>query len=330
MWGQLIGTRLALACLLASAVLASACAGDNGGGTSGASGEKARVYYLLPTLEDQAYLDNMAGAKAGAKNFTDVAFRFDAGNSREGAADMVRRVESAVTKQYDVIALLPGAVANEITPALRKATQAGIKIVSAGAGGTPVEQLAEANIELDYVANGKLMGEFAKEQIGSGEAGIIDCFTEVPQTKAINDGIRAALDGSDLSIVAHLDSKCDPAKSRSAAENMLTAHGDIEVIFTIWDISALGAMKAVEGTDAILVGGGGQKDAVKMIAEDNTSLKASTNAHFYETGERLAQTAAMVANGKQPSAEIRIEPSLITEENAAKVLAQAGERRTVG
>jgi len=330
MYGRFVKSGVALAWLLVSVIALSACGEDDPASPEAASVEKPRVYYLLPTLEDQAYRDNMAGAKATAKGMTDVAFRFDAGHSREGASDMVRRLESAVTKQYDVIALAPGAVANEISTTLRKARQAGIKIVSVGAGGTPVEELAEANIELDYKANGRLMGEFAKKEVGTGEAGIIDCYADAPHTKAINDGIRAALDGSKPAVVSHLDSKCDPAKSRAAAENMITAHREITVIFTIWDISALGAMRAVEGTDVILVGGGVQKDAVEMIAEDNTPLKATTNAQFYETGVRLTETAALIARGEKPRPGIRIQPSLITGENAREMLNQAAGRETVG
>lgn len=311
-------------------VALGAC-GEEADGPGNTSSPAERVYYLLPTLEDAAYRADQAGAKDVASQVDDVDFTFDAANSYEGAPDMIRRLESAVVKKYDVVALLPGAVANEITPALRKATQAGIKIVSAGAGGTPVADLAETNIELDYEGNGRLMGEHAKQQLpDGGQAGIIDCFTEVPQTKSINDGIRASLEGSNIEVVARIDAKCNPGKARAAAENMLTAHPDLDVIFGIWDVNAVGARKSLEGKDVLLVGGGATADAVKMIEADNTPLKVTTDAQFFETGQELARLAIKVARGERLPETVTIKPILVTKENAADVLAKIERSETSG
>src|SRR5919109_1063116 len=62
-------------------------------------------------------------------------------------------------------------------------------------------------------------------------------------------------------------SKCDPEKGRKAMENMISAHPDIDAVFSTSDSQSLGAVKALKaaGKDPVFVSFDAQAPVVKAI-----------------------------------------------------------------
>jgi ribose transport system substrate-binding protein len=282
-----------------------------------------RIYVLLPSLEDESYTQQRTGALAASEDVANVEVEVEAGTSRGTSTDLMAKIDSAVTQGFDAIAINTGAVGEELAPAVERAQSQGTKIVTFDQS-VPGADVASF-IEFDGVENGRLMGEYMKKQLpDGGEVGIIDCFSENPLIRAINDGIRSGLQGSAIKVVARLDARCDPSRARNAAENMLSAHPDLKGIFAEWDVAALGAIKAIEQSNdpVILIGGGAQSDALEIIARGNTALKATTNAQFERFGYLAVETAAAAARNQPVERSIKVEPALVTKDNVSELLAQ--------
>lgn len=226
-----------------------------------------------------------------------------------------------MTKGYDVIALNPGAVGAELAPALSAAAAAGVKVVSFDQNVADLDELA-AYVGYDGYKAGELRGRFLSEALPEGgEVGMIDCFKENPLTTSINRGQLAGMEGSRLRVVAELEAQCDPAKARTAAENMLTAHPEMRGLLAGTDIAAMAALPVVRsfGKPLVVVGGDGQQDALRVIA-DGGPIEATTLFPFEELGAEAVRTAVKVGRDEQVDAEVMVQPTLIDRSNVREFL----------
>ncbi|ADB49890.1 sugar ABC transporter substrate-binding protein [Conexibacter woesei] len=315
-----------LATVVAAAVtLLAGCGSDSDGGSGstsgGGGGDDVRVYVLLPSLESDSYVQESRGAEEAAKQIDGAEVKVDAGASRGEATNLIAKIDSAVTKGYDVIAVNPGAVGAELAPALSRAIAADVDVVAFDQNVPDLDDLS-AYVGYDGYQAGLLRGRYLTKALPDGGAvGMIDCFKENPLTAAINRGQLAGMEGSRLRVVSELEAQCDPAKARTAAENMLTAHPEMRGLLAGTDIAAMAALPVVEsfGKPLVVVGGDGQQDALRVIAEGG-GIQATTLFPFAELGAEAVRTAVAVGRGEQVDAEVMVEPTLIDRANVEKFL----------
>jgi ABC-type sugar transport system substrate-binding protein len=323
------GLAALVACMLVAVGCGSSDDSTADGSPSGSSAKKVKVYMLLPSLEGDAYVRERKGAVAAAKKLPNADVTVDAGSARGEATNLIAKIQSAVTKGYDVIAINPGAVGGEVTPALTQAVGQGTKVVSFDQNVPELKGLS-AYVGYDGYKAGLLRGQWLKENMpGGGKVGLIDCFKENPLTASINDGQRAGIAGSSLKIVTELDAQCDRAKARTATENMLTAHPDLKAILAGTDIAAMAGLPAVEkfGKPLVVVGGDGQDDAMGVITGGGP-IKATTLFPFEELGGQAVRTAVEAASGKAVDKEVLVQPTLITKDNVAEIKAKVAAAGT--
>lgn len=299
---------------LTLALLAGCGSSDDGGG--GASGEDVRVYVLLPSLESDSYVQESRGAEQAGREARGAEVTVDAGSSRGEATNLISKLDAAVTKGYDVLAVNPGAVGAELAPALSRAIGAGVKVVAFDQNVPDLDELT-AFVGYDGYRAGLLRGRWlARALPDGGDVGMIDCFKENPLTAAINRGQLAGIEGSRLRVVSELEAQCDPAKARTAAENMLTAHPSMRGLLAGTDIAAMAALPVVEsfGKPLVVVGGDGQQDALRVIA-DGGAIQATTLFPFEELGAEAVRTAVAAGRGEDVDDEVMVQPTLIDESN---------------
>lgn len=317
-------TTLLAAVAAAALTLFAGCGSDSDGGsasTGGGGGDDVRVYVLLPSLESDSYVQESRGAEEAAKQVEGAEVKVDAGASRGEATNLIAKIDSAVTKGYDVIAVNPGAVGAELAPALSRAIGAGVEVVAFDQNVPDLDDLS-AYVGYDGYQAGLLRGRYlAKALPDGGAVGMIDCFKENPLTAAINRGQLAGMEGSRLRVVSELEAQCDPAKARTAAENMLTAHPEMRGLLAGTDIAAMAALPVVEkfAKPLVVVGGDGQQDALRVIA-DGGGIQATTLFPFAELGAEAVRTAVALGRGEQVDAEVMVEPTLIDRANVGKYL----------
>jgi ribose transport system substrate-binding protein len=137
---------------------------------------------------------------------------------------------------------------------------------------------------------------------------------------AIKKNFDQAIAGSPVKVVAQGESFFTPAKGLAAAQNMLQAHSDLNLIVGS-DQGIEGAVQAVGNKKVILVGYGGSAAAIKGVASgkwygDVAQLPASEG--------RLATEAAIKAvrsktntGGVNPVAELP-NAGVVTKDNASQ------------
>ncbi|WCB94962.1 Ribose import binding protein RbsB [Baekduia alba] len=319
------GLAAMVACMLVAVGCGSSSDDTSKDGSSGgaSSTKKVKVYMLLPSLESDAYVRERKGALTAAQRLPNAEVTVDAGSARGEATNLIAKIESAVTKGYNVIAINPGAVGGQVAPALSQALAQGTKVVSFDQNVPGLDDLT-AYVGYDGYKAGLLRGQWLKEAMpAGGKVGLIDCFKENPLTASINKGQRAGIAGSKLQVVSELEAQCDRAKARTATENMLTAHPDMKAILAGTDIAAVAGLPAVKafGKPLVVVGGDGQDDAVGVITSGGP-IKATTLFPFEELGGEAIRTAVEAGSGKAVRKQVLVEPTLITKDNVAEIKAK--------
>lgn len=302
------------------------CGGGAGGGegdnaTATGDGEKPQVLVLLPSLQDESYVRQRQGAQAEAKEHLGVSVRVDAGTGRSSATSVINKIEAAVTKGVDVIAINPGAFGNEVRPVLQRAASQGVKVLAFDQTVPNMDQLS-GYIEVDVTRGAVQAGEFIAEKLSSGdEIGVIRCFAGNPVMDARMDGVERGLEGSGIEIVSTLDAKCDPAQARTDMENMLTAHPSLDGVFSDTDVALMGALEALEAEnkDLVVVGFDGQKPALEAIANGRI-IDATVTNPFEETGMTAVRQAAQLAQGEEIPANTKLESGLVASKEEAEQL----------
>jgi ribose transport system substrate-binding protein len=202
---------------------------------------------------------------AAEKGFNLVASQADG-----DAVKQMSQLEDMVAKGVDAV------VMNAVDPvttetAVREAIENGLNVVFID---TEVPGVgANATYGADNEGIGKAAGEIVAKRIGAGpikigviEGGPEDKFVGPAREKGFLAGLEAG--GTQYEVVVRGQAKYAQDLAVPAAEDMLTAHPDLDLIFGYNDAMALGALSVLPADSKILVAGiDGQKEAFKMIKD---------------------------------------------------------------
>ena len=107
-------------------------------------------------------------------------------------------------------------------------------------------------------------------------------------------------------------------------ENMLSAHPDLDAIYSISDTQTFGAVKAITAVhkDPIVVSFDAQPEALKDI-KAGTVIDASVGQFPFKVGALAVKTAVAVAEGKTVAYERYFTPSDDTASANARLIVQS-------
>ena len=198
---------------------------------------------------------------------------------------------------------------NAVVPPIQDAIKAGIKVVGEFTPiGTRYDTIEPQVPGLIFVGeapvwNGKSLGELGVKACGTHnpcKVAYLEGFKALPLDNARTEAVKAALtSASSVQIVASVEGGYTQASGLKAAQNVLQAHPDINVM--------IGSSQAIEGaTQAIkdagltgkiaLIGNGGSTQAVAAV-KDGTWFACYIIAEK-SSGAKAAQLAIDAANGK--------------------------------
>jgi ribose transport system substrate-binding protein len=317
-------SRVVVAVGTLAATVALAACGDSddktSGSTSTAAADGKKITVIMPSLANDAYLLEKAGAEGEAERHPgqDVSIVTGTGQS---SSELVSKVEDAITRGSDVIAINAGDP-KPVIPALKRAVQQGVKVVVFD---VPIPELAEQSsfVGLNNRQGGELAGKWLAEHGGSGgQLGILHCIPGLEITDDRVAGFKAGLGSAPFRVVSTLDAKCDREKGRTTMENMLSSHPDLDAIYSISDTQTFGAVKAIEATgkDPIVVSFDAQPEALKDI-EAGTVIDASVGQFPFKVGALAVKTAVEVALGKQVPKEVLSPLIMVDKSNVGEFTA---------
>jgi ribose transport system substrate-binding protein len=308
---------IATGCVVLAAGVA-ACGGDGDEQPAAASkDEPVRVAMIMASLGNDFYVAQKEGIEAEAAKQDGAEVTVSAGRTQSSTDEVVGLIENAMAKDVDAIAV-NGSDTKPLIPVLKRVIDAGIPLVLFDAPADELEADVASYIGTDNAAGGRAGGEWMREQLpDGGDLGVILCVAGHPVTTARLDGFKAGLGDSGVKVVATADAQCDPEKGRKAMENMISAHPDLDAVFSTSDSQSLGAVKALDaaGKDPVFVSFDAQAPVVKAI-QDGDVIDASVAWSAREIGAEAVQ-ATVAAARKEPVEKRTLVPVTVVDKNTA-------------
>jgi len=241
-------------------------------------------------------------------------------NGPQDETDYSRQIEivdSMITRHVDALAISATDHTALVAP-VKRAMQAGIPVTvfdsgldvkgyvtfvatdNYGAGQTAARKLAELIHGTGKVA--ELMQKPGGSSTGDRERGFDD--TMAKEFPAIN-------------IIARQYGMGDPAKSRNAAEDILTAHQDLDGIFASAEANSIGAIQAIKAR--------GLAGKIKLITFDSSDIHVAALKDgtidvmlvqdAYRIGYEAVHSLVMKLNGQTPPPQMDLKVHVIRKQD---------------
>jgi ABC-type sugar transport system substrate-binding protein len=299
----------------ALAIVVAACGEEE---REAAGPKPVRVAVVMASLGNDFYIAQKEGIEAEAARQEGAEVELSAGRAQGSTDEVVGLIENAMTKGVDAIAV-NGSDTKPLLPVLRKVIDAGIPLVLFDAPADDLTSQLAAYIGTDNRAGGEAGGAWLKEQLPEGgKLGVILCVAGHPVTSARYDGFKAAA-GAGFDVAATADAQCDPEKGRKAMENMISAHPDLDAVFSTSDSQSIGIAKALEaaGKDPVFVSFDAQAPIVEQIVS-GSGVDASVAWSAREIGGDAVKAAVAAARGETVEKETLVPVTVVDSSNAAE------------
>lgn len=238
-----------------------------------------RIAFFLGSLANNYQRAELTGLQAAAKQYGGTVTKvFDSKDFT--AATQVTQLQDAITsKQYDAFVISPND-GGAVTPVIRQAIAAGIKVacVSADCGPDPIATKNQipgmvTTIALPYFQNGQMIAKLIVQACaGKNPCNVVYMpgLNTLPLETARNRGLDGVLkQHPNVKIVARQEGKYDLGTARSVMQNILTAHRDIDVAASAYDVMTNGIEQAIKAagikTKVKLIGSGGGSIAIGKV-----------------------------------------------------------------
>jgi fructose transport system substrate-binding protein len=229
--------------LLAAGLLAATSWGSS---HPAAAQDKVTTALIVKTLSNPFFIAMGAAAKdeAAKKNVTLI---YEAGKYDGDNATQTSQIDDLVTRGVKVISISPN-LSSGIAPAVKRAQAAGVKVLAIDTALDPID-LSDSFVATDNLKAGVLNGQWAKQAMGSTTAKIA-LLEGTPGGSVNTDRKNGFLQGFGANaqslVVADEITNGDQGKGQTAMENILNAHPDVNLVWTINEPAALGAATAIK------------------------------------------------------------------------------------
>ena len=244
-----------------------------------------------------------------------VELRFK--TARDDSKRQIEQIDSLVESGIQLLIVAPNQLAS-VTPAINRAYDKGIPVIV-------FERKTDspkytAFVSADNYEIGRIMGEYVAMRLkGKGRVLEILGLKGSSPAEERHKGFTDALKGSDIEIVASLQSDWTEEKGYETVKNYTGSLEDIDLVFAHNDRSALGARRAFIEAKIIplplfcgIDGLPGKYGGIQMVRDG--ILDAS---YIYPTrGDQLLQLALDILDEKPYPKEIVLTSAIVTSENA--------------
>jgi ABC-type sugar transport system substrate-binding protein len=309
---EVLATRSRVTAAAAAAVALlgalTACgesSGDSGGGSS-AAGKDLRVGVIY--LDTQGFYGGVKkGIDEGAKS-AGAGIKIVESNAQDDASKESTFVSNLVAQRVDAI-LLSASSSTASVPAIRTAFQAKIPVVCYNTC------IAEPDLskyvaaytlgdpeEFGFKLGTAAAAYFQGKGITAPKLGVVNCeFVEVcvQRRAGFDKAMKEKL--PNYTIVANQKGG-DASASLSAAQNILTAHPDIDGFMGEYGDATIGAVKAVQNANRVgktVVFGGDMTTDIANALKEGSILKAQVDIGGQTMGKAAIKAAMDAIDGKK-------------------------------
>jgi ribose transport system substrate-binding protein len=265
------------------------------------------------------WLSVESGAKAAGKDFN-VNIEWNGPPAETDYSRQIEILDSMIARHVDGIA---------VSASERKILRAGLdRAAAAGIPLTVFDSGVDSTNYLSYVATDNLeAGRLAARTLaqligGKGKVGVIMHTPGSASTMDREKGFDEVIgrDFKDIQIVGRQYGMSDRAKARTAAENILTAHPDLNGMFASAEPSSVGAALAIKAR--------GAAGTVKLVSFDSSetliealkegSISAMIVQDPFKMGYEAVRTVVDKLNGKNPPKQIDLYARVVRKEDLDK------------
>lgn len=244
------------------------------GSASARPNKTIKVAYLSFAVANSYDAPMLSAAQRVAKAAGATVKVFDANNDPKAQLQQFQTLVSS--KQYQAIIVQP-IFGPQLIPTVKQAIKAGIKIVNMdqilgsnpGTAAPPVKGMS-GNVVFVQTQIGAKQGGLAVAACAALKAnpckvGYLYSVKVSSLDTAIKNGFDTATAGHNIQVVAEGETFYNPANALSAAQTMLQAHSDLNLIVGA-DQGATGAQQALSGKTVTLIGYGGGGVGLNAVA----------------------------------------------------------------
>ena len=288
-------------------------------GSAQASGVKS-IFFAnpLPAYPDWGLADkcfNAETAKLGIKGVTQ-------GPTGLAINDqfVLDRISQAIAGDYDGLMAVP------ITPPaydslFERAKKDGMYIATLNTG--DATKLQDFTVGTDYPTQGAQVAANIAKRSGQQNVGII---TNAPG--GIGDVIINAFNKdlpANVKVVATAFDNADPAKTADVAAQMLTAHPEINIIFSWEGTAVAGITTAIKEKDKVGKVFGVVNDLTPQVVDGikEGTIYGTSQQHFCEMAKQSIDKLVQVSKGEQVPAATDTGTTFVTKDNLDAVLEEA-------
>lgn len=327
--------KSALAILLGSTLLMTACSASNTGNT-GQSGKSvapetackgSKIAYITPGMNIPFWRSLSAGIKRGAKEAGATVTDYD---SKLSNSTQLQNAQDAITAGVSAIIISP--TDSSSAPAVLAATKkANIPVVIADIGtdsGDYVSFIKTDNIGGAKKASDYMISRLKTKGITSGNVGIIGISQTRQNGKDRTKGFSDPVTAAGFSIIPLLESK-DYTRSEGLklAQDLITANPDMVGLFTEHDEASQGALTAMDtsgvGDKLLLVGFDGSPDTFKAIKDGRMGGAAMQQPVLM--GKEAFTAACNFLDGKTPEKTVLVDTIMVTQDNVNEKEAEVAD-----
>ncbi len=287
--------------------LLTAC--TSGGGSD--SGKK-RIGVTVLTQQDDFYRDLQAGLEAAAEKH---GFELIVQSGEKRPDEQARQLQAFITQKVDAIVVCP-CDSDGVAQSIKAANAANIPVFTADIaahGGVVVSHIASDNVQGGRLA-AKTMVKFMGE---SGEVIVID-HPEVASVQERVQGFEEEMaKHPGITIIDKPSALGKRDEAMKVMQNKLKSNPNLKGVFAINDSTALGALRAINGQDIVIIGYDAIDEARQNILK-GTALKADVMQSPKDIGMKTIEAIAQHFDGKTPPKIVPVEVGVVDKESLEK------------
>lgn len=228
--------------------------------------ERPKVALVMKSLANEFFLTMEDGAKTYQKEHSaDFDLISNGIKDETDTSSQIRIVEQMIVSKVDALVIAP-ADSKALVPVLKKASDAGIKVVNIDNRLDP-EVLKSKSLDIPFVGpdnrkGARLVGEYLAKQLKQGDqVGIIEGVSTTTNAQQRTAGFKDAMEAAGMKIVGVQSGNWEIDKGNAVAAAMLNEYPDLKALLAGNDSMALGAVSAVRAA--------GKKGQVQVVGYDN-------------------------------------------------------------
>lgn len=282
---------------------------------------KFRVGVSVPAADHGWTAGMVWWAKEAMAMYPNVEWTF---TTADNPTKQIKDLETMMVKGVDAVVIL-STESGPITPIAKQIKERGILLVNVDRGF--LEPVADIFVEGDNEAFGRKAAEFIVEKLnGQGNILVLQGIPGVTvNTIRVDSANEVFKRHPGIKILESQAGNWSREKSLSVMQAMLLKHKDVDAVWAADDDMALGAEQALKEAgrtgDVFIVGGGGMKDIVKRIGENDPLYPATVTYPPSMIAYGISQAVITLQAGKDKALgfmprHLKIDCDLVTPGNA--------------